>query len=273
MPYLLNVALAITEYLSSFPPAPRPTFTLLKKLDHCFASLLQGKDIRSGEILPGFEGGMAKGMTRTDMVRLRSLADETRSQVAIKMSGEAEVDTAMFLEDSESYTPLPHTMKRKASTAEEEDDETSDSVSPSLSPKRQKTVSPAQARTVSPINKPEDSVWSPTWPASEQVGHGHPPSEGGQFHWALEEDSDDDQSSPASRSVPEASRAGGRQITPLTDAKSPGSDTHSPPPTGHHAIDSAEDEEEQELHMSVAKVFEKTIVQLGRTLGETLVDE
>jgi hypothetical protein len=92
IPYLLNVALSVTTYLPSFPPAPVATFSLLKKLDHAFASLLKGEDILTGEILPGFEKGKRLGMSGTDMVRCRSLVEATRVLVVGVMSTGAEID-------------------------------------------------------------------------------------------------------------------------------------------------------------------------------------
>ncbi|RYP55861.1 hypothetical protein DL769_010044 [Monosporascus sp. CRB-8-3] len=92
IPYLINVAHALTTYLASFAPAPRPTFALLQKLDHCFASLLVGRDVKTWDPLPGFQRGLDAGLSRTDMVRLKSIADETRMLVAVVMSGEADVE-------------------------------------------------------------------------------------------------------------------------------------------------------------------------------------
>ncbi|RYP13620.1 hypothetical protein DL765_006821 [Monosporascus sp. GIB2] len=92
IPYLINVAHALTTYLASFAPAPRPTFALLQKLDHCFASLLVGRDVKTRDPLPGFQRGLSAGLSRTDMVRLKSIADETRMLVAVVMSGEADVE-------------------------------------------------------------------------------------------------------------------------------------------------------------------------------------
>ena len=76
VPYLLSLALLITQYLPSFPPAPKATFKLLDKLDLAFASLLQGRHIETGEPLPGFEGGRA--VSGTEKVRIKSLVDQTR---------------------------------------------------------------------------------------------------------------------------------------------------------------------------------------------------
>ncbi|RYP93608.1 hypothetical protein DL770_000240 [Monosporascus sp. CRB-9-2] len=92
IPYLINVAHSLTTYLASFAPAPRPTFALLQKLDHCFASLLVGRDVKTRDQLPGFQRGLGGGLSRTDMVRLKSIADETRMLVAVVMSGEADVE-------------------------------------------------------------------------------------------------------------------------------------------------------------------------------------
>lgn len=91
IPYLLNIALAITSYLPSFPPAPKATFGLLRKLDHAFSSLLRGEDSASGEPLPGFDGE-SRGMSRTDMVRCRSLIETTRVVIVEVMSNEAEME-------------------------------------------------------------------------------------------------------------------------------------------------------------------------------------
>lgn len=51
---------------------------MLRKLDHCFASLLAGEDAETKETLPGFESGLRAGMTTTDMVRCRSSVEQTR---------------------------------------------------------------------------------------------------------------------------------------------------------------------------------------------------
>lgn len=68
IPYFLNIAGAVSTYMAAFPPAPIATFQVLRKLDHAFASLLMGRDVDSGEGLPGFEmefggrSGMSKSM-------------------------------------------------------------------------------------------------------------------------------------------------------------------------------------------------------------------
>ncbi|KLU83700.1 hypothetical protein MAPG_02751 [Magnaporthiopsis poae ATCC 64411] len=79
VPYFLNIANELTDWLESLSPTLAPTFSILHKLDHCFASLLAGQDVLTGEALPGFEYGPA--MSRTDMVRCRSLAEQTRVQM------------------------------------------------------------------------------------------------------------------------------------------------------------------------------------------------
>ncbi|EJT72873.1 hypothetical protein GGTG_09725 [Gaeumannomyces tritici R3-111a-1] len=79
VPYLLNIANDLTDWLESLKPDLAPTFSALHKLDHFFASLVAGRDVLTGEVLPGFEYGPA--MSRTDMVRCRSLAEQTRVQM------------------------------------------------------------------------------------------------------------------------------------------------------------------------------------------------
>lgn len=91
IPYLLNIALSFSTYLPAFPPDPVPTFALLLKLDHAFASLLLGQDVDSGYALPGFQGKRG-GMTRTDMVRCKSLVEGMRVLIVEVMSKEGLVD-------------------------------------------------------------------------------------------------------------------------------------------------------------------------------------
>ncbi|KAH7030726.1 uncharacterized protein B0I36DRAFT_226304, partial [Microdochium trichocladiopsis] len=121
IPTLLALALALTEYLPSFPPAPRPTFGLLQKLDHCFASLLVGRDVKTNEPLPGFQRGLGAGFSRTDMVRIKSLADETRMLVAVVMSGEADVDD--FEEEVEGDDPAAAAASSRRVGGRDDDEE------------------------------------------------------------------------------------------------------------------------------------------------------
>lgn len=93
VPFLLRIASDFIQYVRSFPPAPRATFALLGKLDHCFASLLCGEDIDSKEPLPGFENGLRAGMTVTDMVRCRSLVEQTRLLMVEMFSGAVDDET------------------------------------------------------------------------------------------------------------------------------------------------------------------------------------
>ncbi|KFA67146.1 hypothetical protein S40285_07294 [Stachybotrys chlorohalonatus IBT 40285] len=87
IPFLLKLASDFTQYVRSFPPSARASFELLHKLDHCFASLLLGADIDTREPLPGFENGLRAGMTVTDMVRCRSLVEQSRVLMVEVLSG------------------------------------------------------------------------------------------------------------------------------------------------------------------------------------------
>lgn len=78
--YLLNIASLLDEYLPSFTFAPRPTFQLLRKMDVAFSSLLRGRDVESGEGLPGFVGGGRK-VSQTEKVRIRGVVERTRVRV------------------------------------------------------------------------------------------------------------------------------------------------------------------------------------------------
>lgn len=91
IPYLLTLALLTVNYIPGFPAVPRTMFRLLDKLDSAFASLIQGKDIETGETLPGFLN--RKGMSGTEKVRIKSLVERTRVMVVEVMSkGEYDVD-------------------------------------------------------------------------------------------------------------------------------------------------------------------------------------
>ncbi|KAI9682170.1 MAG: hypothetical protein M1817_000224 [Caeruleum heppii] len=100
-PYLLSLALLVASYLPAFTPSPRVTFQLLNKLDLAFASLLQGKDADSGEVLPGFE--MSRGLSTTDKVRIKSLIERTRLVVVEVMTNETEPDSEEETEDDDDH--------------------------------------------------------------------------------------------------------------------------------------------------------------------------
>jgi len=88
---LLNVALAISIYLSSFEFSPRRTFQLLQKLDVAFSSLLHGQNVETGDALPGFEGGRGK-LTTTEKVRIRGLVERTRVAVVVAAGKDNSID-------------------------------------------------------------------------------------------------------------------------------------------------------------------------------------
>ncbi|MCJ1257146.1 hypothetical protein MMC24_004971 [Lignoscripta atroalba] len=83
--YLLTIALTVCTYITSFTFAPRQTFYILQKLDLAFSSLLQGRNVETGDTLPGFEGGRAKVST-TEKVRIKGLVERTRVAV-VEISG------------------------------------------------------------------------------------------------------------------------------------------------------------------------------------------
>lgn len=79
VPYLISVGLLVSNVVQSMPPSPRHLFRLLRTLDHAFASLIQGRDVDTGEALPGFAG--VRGVSGTEKVRIRSLIERTRVNV------------------------------------------------------------------------------------------------------------------------------------------------------------------------------------------------
>ncbi|KAM0720090.1 hypothetical protein Q7P37_004226 [Cladosporium fusiforme] len=98
VPYLISLALLLTTIISGMPANPKQLFRVLAKLDHAFASLLQEKDVESGERLPGFEN--RRGVSGTEKVRIRSLIERTRRSVIESLkSGEMEETSDEETED------------------------------------------------------------------------------------------------------------------------------------------------------------------------------
>ncbi|KAL2130714.1 hypothetical protein VTI74DRAFT_6043 [Chaetomium olivicolor] len=102
IPYLLNIASEFNTWVVAFPPSPTATFAILEKLDHCFASLLSGEDIESHEPLPGFENGLRAGMSRTDMVRCKSIVEQARVLIVDVMSKEPEEESGGGVEEEQT---------------------------------------------------------------------------------------------------------------------------------------------------------------------------
>jgi hypothetical protein len=102
IPYFLNIAGSVNSYLPAFPPSPKATFGLLRKMDHAFSSLLKGEDSDTGEILPGFEGGMRGGMSKTDMVRCKGLVEGTRVLIVDVMSKEPGMEEDADVSEAET---------------------------------------------------------------------------------------------------------------------------------------------------------------------------
>lgn len=124
IPYLLNMAVMISEFLPLFKPAPRDTFRLLDKMDIAFSSLLQGKDYDTGEPLPGFENG--KPISTTHKVRLKGIVERTRLIAVRVMSGDTDGDDGELMEMDEDTTGGEETDKEefvKFEGFETEDDE------------------------------------------------------------------------------------------------------------------------------------------------------
>ncbi|KAK4994502.1 hypothetical protein LTR66_005473 [Elasticomyces elasticus] len=85
-PYLISIALLVSTMIPGFPASPRALFRLLDKIDHAFASLLQGHDVETGEVLPGFVG--RRGVSGTEKVRIRGIVERTRVCVVEVMRGD-----------------------------------------------------------------------------------------------------------------------------------------------------------------------------------------
>lgn len=76
IPYLLNLGMLVSSIVAAMPPSPSALFRVIGKLDRAFGSLLQGRDVDTGEALPGMQSG--RGISGTEKVRVRSLVERTR---------------------------------------------------------------------------------------------------------------------------------------------------------------------------------------------------
>ncbi|KAL1304331.1 hypothetical protein AAFC00_000732 [Neodothiora populina] len=105
VPYLISLALLTSSMIPAFPASPKPLFRLLGKLDHAFASLIQQRDIDTGDPLPGFS--MRRGVSGTEKVRIKSLVERTRVCVVDVMSkGEFEEDDYLSAADESAQSDL-----------------------------------------------------------------------------------------------------------------------------------------------------------------------
>ncbi|KAK4205432.1 hypothetical protein QBC40DRAFT_270957 [Triangularia verruculosa] len=105
IPYLLNIASDFNDWLktpTSFTTPHKASsaaiFGTLAKLDHCFASLLTGRDFVTSDPLPGFftasspTGG--SGMSKTDMVRVKSTVQQTRVVIVEALDSDDDDETS-----------------------------------------------------------------------------------------------------------------------------------------------------------------------------------
>lgn len=118
----------ISEYLPLFPASPRATFRLLDKLDSAFASLLFGKDLDSGDALPGFENG--RSISITDKVRLKGIVDRTRLVVVKHLGDGGPIDEEgdKIAEDGEDKMQVAEDDTVKFEGFENNDDDEMDDV-------------------------------------------------------------------------------------------------------------------------------------------------
>lgn len=70
----------VNSYIPDFPFRPKATFSLLKKLDFVFASLLLGHDAETGAPLSGFDT-RRNIVSMTEKVRIKSIAESCRVTV------------------------------------------------------------------------------------------------------------------------------------------------------------------------------------------------
>ena len=84
IPFFLNIANVLLDYMEPFPFAPAATLKLLEKLDISFSSLINREDAQTGTPLPGFGNGRKVAMT--EKVRLRGIVERTRISM-VRLAG------------------------------------------------------------------------------------------------------------------------------------------------------------------------------------------
>ncbi|KAI0376184.1 hypothetical protein F5Y04DRAFT_215677 [Hypomontagnella monticulosa] len=303
IPYLLNVAVAFNTYLPSFPPSPQPTFAFLKKMDHCFSSLVLGRDIKSGEPLSGLRG-TGGALTSTDMVRCKSIVDESRMLVAMVMSDEPDVETftdadrddngnpqslsrrtvSVSLSTGFVQTPIPDSsgvdsdrIKSEDVIEFEDESDPSDEEIPNDAASKRKpddTDLEDGAHDDPKRIKVEDDQepgpkFSDAGPWNRSPGpiiNGPGPSRpDNKFHWMVDDDDDDDDDSNDETTTNAAATGIAAPAPPVVEFA---------PDTEQDVNEPVEvvDEEEEELQLNVGKVYEKTLIQLGKSLGESIID-
>lgn len=307
IPYFLNVALAFNTYLPSFPPSPRPTFAFLKKMDHCFASLILGRDIKSGESLSGLQGN-GSGLTRTDMVRCKSIADESRMLVAMVMSDEPDVETfadadgddnraprspsrrtvSVSLSTGFIQSPIPESngvsndsVKFEGATDfEDESDSNHGEASQHAAAKRKSNNTDLEDGVHEDHKRikvedeedpgPEFSDAAPGNRSPEPIISGSGPNRSdNKFHWMVDDDDDDDDDDLEGETTTNTATTTNAIPVPPAVQFAPNTEQDIDEPA--QDVDE-EEEEEEELQLNVGKVYEKTLVQLGKSLGESITD-
>ncbi|KAJ8117117.1 hypothetical protein ONZ43_g4283 [Nemania bipapillata] len=267
--------------------------------------------------------------SRTDMVRCKSLADETRMLVAMVMSGEVDVvddvnDETIIQRPARARTEAPRgsvgapspalhglegvetvkveemsdedhldfssvdegfatPTKRKAEEIPEDITMTDEADADAVKPKRVKVEDDGAASDdFGGIMLARTGSHSPL--AKDPVNNKQE-----RFHWALEEDDDDSDEDVLNNSDPaievtNITAVGGIVPLPSQPPDSNGIREDAPIMDGIDAAgggdalrqfeeEDVDDDEDEELHMNVGKVYEKTLVQLGQSLGESIIDD
>lgn len=288
-----------------------------------------GYDVKTNHPLPGFTSTVDNSPTsrfsRTDMVRCKSLADETRLLVAMVMSGEIDVDD--YAEDevvvrrpvrartevrSEAAETPNHTSQSfqgietvKAEEMDDDDDDDDDddfgfssADEKSTTPTKRKAGNMTEDVTMTDVVKSKrvkvedegdsgvhlSSISAATAGSKPPATRDSQNDEKGQFHWALEDDDDDSDEDlpnrPASAIEAPDTLTVGELLSSLPrhlDSSGPDSDgrgiNDDDANEREGALEEYEDEEDEELQMNVGQVYEKTIVQLGQSLGESITDD
>jgi Subunit 11 of the general transcription factor TFIIH len=74
----MSLALILEGALPHYPPIRSDAMEMFNKLDAAFASLATGRNVETGEPLPGCEGENGYRLSMTEKIRIKSLAERSR---------------------------------------------------------------------------------------------------------------------------------------------------------------------------------------------------
>ncbi|KAI1104352.1 hypothetical protein F4804DRAFT_332366 [Jackrogersella minutella] len=280
IPNLLNIANIINDYLPAFEPDPRATFVLLKKLDYCFASLIKGRDLKTGNVLSGFRNN-GRGFTVTDMVRCKSLADDARRLIVMIMSGDP--DVVNYIDYDKEEIDVLDRMRRDIAASADSRSAQARLVS-SDRPTAKNDKAETEDVTESEIESENDESGEDDEETSHAAGKRKRDSpDDVEAHKRIEAEASEEVSEVSEEvtetQVSSPASSDSTSVAASPAAMHPSLEPH-PGEKFYWLIDDDEEDDEEEttlrdddedMQLNVGQVYENTLLELGKSLGLSLV--